>query len=138
MSDSHTLTEQLHGTVMDFTPVARARRRRDGWSADQQRRFILALGVMGSAGHAARAVGMSRASAYRLREAAGAESFANAWDAALDQGRARGYDAAMERALNGVTIVRVHKGGSVSVQGGPDMRLVNAVLRDPPRAAPKR
>jgi hypothetical protein len=71
-------------------------------------------------------------SAYRLQERAGAESFAAAWDRAIEDGRLRQYDYAMERALNGVTTVRVLRGGSVSVTCGPDMQLVNAALRDAP------
>lgn len=36
----------------------------------------------------------------------------------------------MERAINGVTTIRVHKGGSVSLTGGRDMRLINNALAD--------
>lgn len=75
---------------------------------------------------------MGRVSAYRLRERAGAESFAAAWDNAVEAGRSMQYCIAMDRALNGVTIVRVQRGGSVSQEHGPEMRLVNAALRDPP------
>src|SRR3546814_18661368 len=85
---------------------------------------------MGSVGPAAKAVGMGRAAAYRLRERPGAESFAAAWDRAISMGRMRQYDYAMDRALNGVTIVRVLRGGAVDVSGGPDMAVVHAALRD--------
>lgn len=111
-----------------FTPVPMARRRADGWTPLKQRRFIVALDAMGAVGPAARAVGMSRASAYRLRERPGAESFAAAWDRAIEAGQARMWDAAMERAIDGVTTIRVHKGGSVSLTGGPDMRLIHDAL----------
>ena len=66
----------------DFTPVA-LRRRADGWTAERQRAFIAALRSRPCIDAAARAVGMSRGSAYRLRRRAGAESFAAAWDAAF-------------------------------------------------------
>ena len=137
MTDSSCPDTNLSGSTFDFTPIPMARQRASGWSAAQQVRFIQALAAMGSVGAAARAVGMGRASAYRLRERAGAESFARAWDYAIDEGRARMFDYAMERALNGVTTVRVLRGGSVSVCGGPDMKLVNAALREvePPRPA---
>lgn len=137
-NDSPNPTEpDLTGTILDFTPVPQARARFGGWSALAQRRFIYALSVMGSVGAAARAVGMGRVSAYRLRERAlvaggGAESFAAAWDRAVDEGRNRQYDYALERALNGVTTIRVSRGGSVAVEGGPDMNLVRAALRDDP------
>jgi hypothetical protein len=113
-----------------FTPCPPARSRHDGWSAAQQQRFIVALALMGSVRHAAKAVGMGRASAYRLRERAGAQDFARAWDIALEQGRARMFDYAMDRAINGVTTVRVLRGGSISLTSGPDMNLIRATLRD--------
>src|SRR3546814_5900330 len=61
---------------------------------------------MGSVGQAARAVGMGRRSAYRLRDRPGAESFAQAWDRAIAMGRMRQFDYAMDRAINGITTVR--------------------------------
>ena len=85
---------------------------------------------MGSIDKAARAVGMGRASAYRLRERPRGRSFGAAWDSAIAMGRAHQFSIAMDRALNGVTIVRVLKGGAIDVSGGPDMTVVNAVLRD--------
>ena len=138
MTDSHSPTPDLTGTILDFTPAPLARRRYDGWSADTQVRFISALSVMGSVGAACRAVGMGRVSAYRLRERDGADSFAAAWDRAAAAGRLRQYDVAMDRAMNGVTTVRVLRGGSISVEMGPDMRLINAALRDePPSLKPR-
>jgi hypothetical protein len=130
--DSPAAPQLLADTPLAFTPVPQVRRRRDGWTDVQQRRFISALEVMGAVGPAARAVGMGRASAYRLRERTGAQSFARAWDVAIDMGRERMFDYAMERALDGVTTVRVLRGGSISVSAGPDMKMVHAVLRDPP------
>lgn len=115
--------------LLAFTPVPLDRKRSNGWTAAQQERFILALHVMGSVGQAAKAVGMSRQSAYNLRERAGAESFAKSWDAALEMGRARQFDHAMDRAINGVTTVRVLRGGAVTVNGGPDMQILRSALR---------
>src|SRR5688572_13797612 len=65
-----------------FRPVPR-RSRRDGWSEVRQCAFLAQLYVTGSVTAAARAVGMSRASAYRLRVRPGADSFAFAWDRVL-------------------------------------------------------
>ncbi|MBB5706365.1 hypothetical protein [Sphingopyxis panaciterrulae] len=120
----------LEGSCLAFIPAPRQRRRADGWTPETQACFIRALEAMGSVGPAAKAVGMGRASAYRLRERPGAESFAAAWDRAISMGRMRQYDYAMDRALNGVTIVRVLRGGAVDVSGGPDMAVVHAALRD--------
>lgn len=131
------LYPDLTDTILDFTPVPFERARSNGWSPLTQRRFIHALSVMGSVGAAARAVGMGRVSAYRLRERSlvaggGADSFAAAWDRAVGEGKSRQYGFAMEQAINGVTTVRILRGGSVSVTGGPAMSLVRAAMRDEP------
>lgn len=120
----------LADSCLAFTPVPQQRRRAGGWTPDTQACFIRALEAMGSVGPAAKAVGMNRASAYRLRDRPDAESFAAAWDRAISMGRTHQFSIAMDRALNGVTIVRVLKGGAVDVSGGPDMALVRAALRD--------
>lgn len=65
-----------------FTPVP-LRSRRGGWSEVRQCAFLAQLYLTGSVTAASKAVGMSRASAYRLRERGGAESFAQAWDRVL-------------------------------------------------------
>lgn len=36
----------------------------------------------------------------------------------------------MDRALNGVTTIRVLRGGAIDVTGGPDMDIVRAALRE--------
>ena len=70
--------------VPAFTPVP-LRFRADGWTPLRQAAFLGALAETWSVAAAARAAGMSRESAYRLREKPGAESFAAAWDAILAQ-----------------------------------------------------
>lgn len=57
--------------------------RSDGWTLDRQLDFLDALARTRSVSLAARAVGMSREGAYRLRRRAGATLFAAAWDRAL-------------------------------------------------------
>lgn len=57
--------------------------RRDGWTPERQLRFLDTLERTRSVTRAARATGMSRESAYRLRARAGAALFAAAWDKAL-------------------------------------------------------
>jgi hypothetical protein len=114
--------------LLAFTPVPMQRRRADGWSAERQRRFITALSVMGAVGPAARAVGMGRASAYRLRERAGAAGFAEAWDIAIACGADLQFHTALDQAINGVTTVRVMRGGTVEVVNAPDRKVLNAAL----------
>ena len=93
-----------------FTPVPRLRARRRGWSEERQRAFIFALSRCGSVARAARSVGMSPRSAYLLLDAAGADSFAEAWDRAIDEGVERVRADALQRALGGV-FVPVFRGG---------------------------
>ena len=138
--DAEPSDPDLSGTLFAFTPVPMARVRAGGWSPLTQRRFIRALSVMGSVGAAARAAGMGRVAAYRLRDRAlalggDALGFVAAWDHAVEAGRTRQYDVLMDRALNGVTTIRVTRGGSVTVAGGPDMTLTSAAMREP--AAPR-
>ena len=60
------------------------------WTTDRALVFLSALAHFGRVGEAARAVGMGRQSAYRLRERLGEGGvFARAWDQALAEGRAR-------------------------------------------------
>jgi hypothetical protein len=75
--------------LLDFTPVSRRSKRHDGWSAELQRDFIAALAVHGDLDVAAQAVGRTMSGAYRVRKAAGAEEFADAWEAALALNRSR-------------------------------------------------
>ena len=86
--------------IPDFDP-ATTRKRHAGWTAERQRRFIERLALTGSAGQACAAAGVASSSAYRLRNRAGAESFARAWDAALVLATTRGTAIAWDRALNG-------------------------------------
>lgn len=60
----------------DFDP-APTRKQHAGWTAERQRRFIEMLSLTGSVGQAAASAGVSSRSAYRLRNKAGAESFAS-------------------------------------------------------------
>lgn len=67
-----------------FEPVPRRRNRRSGWTEERQRDFIACLQLTGSVSAAARAVGLTARSAYRLLHSDGADSFAKAWDEAFD------------------------------------------------------
>lgn len=84
-----------------WVPVRR-RPRLDGWTEEKQRRFIEVLADTGLVSAAAKAVGLSRESAYRLRRAAHAEAFARAWDAARHHAGAFLEDMAFERAIEGI------------------------------------
>lgn len=83
-----------------FVPV-RVRTRKDGWTEAKQRLFIEQLADTAYVEAAARAVGMSVQSAYALRRAPGGESFAAAWNAAIQQGALKLVDIAFDRAIHG-------------------------------------
>jgi hypothetical protein len=102
-SNADTVTLDAHGhdpAKYEWVPVLR-KRRVDGWSPSVQRRFIEILADTGSVEQAAFAVGKSPSSCYQLRRAPGAESFAAAWAAAIDEASKRLLDSAFERALVG-------------------------------------
>ena len=88
---------------IDFTPVPRKFNRRDGWTAERQRGFIKALSEIGDVDKAAQTQGLTGNGAYQLRKALGAESFAAAWDRALDRkkGRVRSGRRAAEATAAG-------------------------------------
>ena len=65
-----------------FTPV-QLKARHDGWTAERQRRFIDELAATRSLTSACKAVGMTRTSAYKLRDRPDALHFRLAWRAAL-------------------------------------------------------
>ena len=73
-----------------FRPVE-LKARHDGWTASRQIRFIEVLDATKSISKACSAVGMSRVSAYKLRDRPDARQFRLAWNAALrassDEGR---------------------------------------------------
>ena len=115
--------------VIRFEPVPQARRRRVGWDAARQRAFIALLARLPSVGKAARAVGMSRRSAYKLLDRPGAEQFAKAWDMALDFGMDRLRSSSIARCLDGGDFVPVfRKGRMVRVEFRRNDRLALALL----------
>jgi hypothetical protein len=106
-----------------FAPVP-VRERSDGWAPELQIRFVLDLARGASVDEAARQLGRSRQSAYKLRRRGGGESFARAWDAAVRFARRmRGAAFAQKRASPGgietVPVPRLYRG-----------RLVGYVRRD--------
>lgn len=119
---------EITGGPIDFTPVPRLRKRRNGWTPEAQRAFIDALARCGCVSRAARAAGKTPKSAYRLLESEGAESFAQAWDQAI----ARGVEVlrwnALDRALNGAWVPVVRRGRIVSFEHRRSDRLAIALL----------
>ena len=110
-----------------FAPVP-VRARHDGWTPARQVAFIHRLALSGSPGAAARAVGMTRESAYRLRARPGAAGFAAAWDEALGWGESRAVDLGMERAIRGEAVPVMYRGRRVGTRRRYDNGLLIATL----------
>jgi hypothetical protein len=86
---------------LDFTPVPRATKRWNGLTDLKQRTFIQLLADSGSVTMAAKAIGTSPSAMYGLRRREGSESFAAAWEAAIEIGARRVLDTLMEHAIHG-------------------------------------
>jgi hypothetical protein len=120
-----------------FAPVP-VSARHNGWSERRQHDFIAALAAMGSVTRAAKAVGMTKQSAYKLRERAGAEGFARAWDIALRMGYDEMFGRALDRALRGYEVPRFYRGRQIGTIHRFDHRLAMAALNsDPPHLRKK-
>jgi hypothetical protein len=105
MATKLKIVDEVADVVPAPTPpqfdIAPTRNQHSGWTAERQRRFIEHLSLTGSVGEAAAVAGVTSRSAYRLRNKAGAESFARAWDAALSLSATRLAAIAFDRALHG-------------------------------------
>jgi len=105
--------------------------RRDGWTTDRQVKFIIALNKTRSVTRAAAAAGMSRESAYRLRDRPGHADFARAWGAAVAN---KGHMAAAESHTRArpVTLDSSREGHESHVRGGFAQNRPARPLRAPP------
>jgi len=122
------LAEDMALDDLAFTPVP-VQARRDGWTPERQKAFIVRLALCGCVSVAAKAVGKNRVSAYRLRDRPGADAFTEAWDKALGWGRDRMMDVAIDRALHGEVRPIFYKGVRKGEVVRHDDRLALAVLR---------
>jgi hypothetical protein len=107
------------------------------WSAERMARFLRMLSATHSVSAAARSVGMSRQSAYRLRSRLKGQAFDLAWDVAFHHSYDNLAHAALERALNGVEIPVFCNGEQVGSYRKYDERLTIALLQwSTPRGVP--
>ena len=72
------------GALLDFTPVPRKTARSDGWNAECQRAFVVALAATGSRRRAAHAVGKAQFGVDQLSRCEGSEGFRAACDSAME------------------------------------------------------
>lgn len=113
---------------IEFEPVPRLRRRRNGWTPEAQRAFIMALATCGCVSRAAKCVGMTPKSAYRLLDAPGAGSFAAAWDQAIANGIETVRYSALDRAINGSWVPVSRRGKIVRYEHRFNDRMAVALL----------
>ena len=115
--------------VIAFDPVPQQRKRRIGWDGARQRAFVALLSRTPSVSHAARAVGMSPQSFYRLIERPGAESFAKAVDLAIDHGVMQLRLSGLGRSLGQDEVPVFRRGRHVRTEHRWNDRLAIAILR---------
>jgi hypothetical protein len=111
-----------------FLP-ATPRARFGGWSAARQASFVLDLSTGHSVIEACARVGLSPRSVYLLRRHASAGEFALAWDAALDAGRTRLAETAIDRVLNGQAKPVFYRGVTVGTRVSYDNRLLMFMMK---------
>jgi hypothetical protein len=116
-----------------FTPQP-TRNRYAGWTETRQMEFIRTLAETGSVTQSAAAVGMSPASAYRLRARQQSSAFGRAWDVALRHAGNQLLALALDRAVNGARQLWVRDGQIVGERIVPsDRLLIWAIDRLAPR-----
>ncbi len=124
-----TDTPVLQPPACEGEPAATfAVERLDGWTRARQGAFLRALSTSHNVAAAARSVGMSRQSAYKLRARLKGEPFDLAWDAAFSTSFDALSEAAMNRALNGIEVPHYYRGELVGTSRRFDERLTVALL----------
>jgi hypothetical protein len=103
-------------------------RKGDRWNRPKMTEFLRQLAATHSVSAAAKAVGMSRESAYRLRNRLKGQPFDVAWEAAFRQGYDNLAHAALDRAINGVEVPHYANGELVGTSRKFDERLTVALL----------
>ena len=100
----------------------------DRWNKPKMALFLRELAATHCVGSAAKAVGMSRQSAYRLRNRLKGEPFDVAWEAAFQHGYDVLHQAALERALHGWEEPVFYKGEQIGTRQRFDLGLTRFLL----------
>lgn len=99
------------------------------WTGAKMAGFIDALAGSHSVAEAARSVGMSRQSAYKLRARLRDTTFDHAWEAAYQHGFDQLAQSVLERAINGVEVPHYYQGELVGTSRRYNDSLALALLR---------
>lgn len=117
-----------HAAFHELEPGVPDAERYNGWTADKQKRFLTALSRGHNITQACAIVGMSRQSAYALRDAARGAAFRLGWDAAILRARDVLADELMDRAFNGVRESVTHDDGRIVTRHRHDNLLAWKML----------
>ena len=120
-SESHENTANLPALSLDALPRAPQQ-----FSREDQAFFLDRLAQCGNVLASARATGISRSTAYRMRRACA--RFAQLWDGALLLARPQVEAVLADRALNGVEETIYYHGEAVATRTRYDARLLLAHL----------
>lgn len=112
-------------------PASKRQPRNDEWTRAKMVEFLRELAACQSVARAAKAVGMSRQSAYRLRNRLEGTPFSLGWEVALEAGLQQLAHAVMDRAVNGVEMPVYYHGEVVGTRRQFDERLSIWVLENP-------
>jgi hypothetical protein len=125
--DSCALGSRLRGNDEKSEPTALPTpahpERHNQWTPERMSGFLRELAACQNVSQAARSVGMSRQSAYKLRDRLADKAFALAWEVALESGLQQLAHALMDRAVNGEEVAVFYQGEQVGTQRKFDNRL---------------
>ena len=105
--------------LLEFEPVPRKVKRKDGWTPELQRELIARLAVHGSPSKACEAMGKSRAGTDKLLRSPHGASFRAAWDGAVELAEKRKADEAAKAEFVGPGLRRLEPRSSAQVPARP-------------------
>lgn len=118
-----------HATTTEIEAALPARSRHDGWTPARQQEFVECLADGATVQAAARRVGMTVQSAYRLRRHPDARDFRAAWDLALQEVWHQVKRVALDRVIHGEEVEIIRDGVVVAVKRKPcDPKFLLAML----------
>lgn len=117
-----------HAAFHELEPGVPDAARYDGWTAEKQKRFLVALSRGHNISQACAIVDMSRQSAYALRTSAKGAAFRLGWDAAVLRARDVLADELMDRAFNGVRESVTADNGAITIRHRHDNQLAFKML----------
>ncbi|MBA4761612.1 hypothetical protein [Sphingomonas sp.] len=117
-----------HAAFHELEPGVPDAQRYDGWTPEKQKRFLTALARGHNVTKACAIVGMSRQTAYALRDSARGAAFALGWKAAQLRARDCLADELMDRAFNGVRESVTGDDGRITTRHRHDNQLAWKML----------